>query len=186
MHKTQIREHINPKKKLLTPQQIATYAQNFCKQLSGHSAFIESQHIAFYYSSNNELDVMPALLYAIKAGKKCYLPHIATNSDILKFIYFDNETSLTTGAYNIPSPRVTSSSVFIDPSALDLVIMPVVAIDKDQNRIGMGKGYYDKTFSFKNTSANKPKLIAACYKFQLIAEIEPEPWDIQCDDSIIV
>ena len=185
MHKTQIRKHISYKKKCLTQTEISSSPQNFWIQLSKHNAFIASTHIAFYYPFKNELDVMLALRHAIQAGKKCYLPYIENSSNTLKFIYFDDDTSLTQGPYGITYPTVTSSSLFIAANALELVIMPVVAIDKYNNRVGMGKGYYDKTFSFKKVSNNKPILIAACYEFQLIPNIAPDPWDIQLDDYII-
>ena len=183
MNKTQIRQRIAKEKKFLTPHAITTCAQDFKAQLSRHQAFIESEHIAFYYPYNNELDVMPALQHAIALGKKCYLPH---TTDTLQFIQVAKDTDLVTGKYNIPSPEITSHSIFIAPNELDMVIMPAVAIAKNFHRVGMGKGYYDKTFSFKKTAASKPKLIAACYNFQVIASLEPEPWDIKCDDYIAV
>lgn len=181
MNKTQIRQRIAKEKKLLTPLAIIACAQDFCDKISKHKAFIESKHVAFYCPCNNELDVMPALQHAIELGKKCYLPH---TTDTLQFIQVDNNTDFVAGKYKIPSPAIKSSSILMTPSKLDLVIMPAVAIAKNHYRVGMGKGYYDKAFSFKKSAASKPKLIAACYSFQIISDLEPEPWDIKCDDYI--
>lgn len=178
MNKSQIRQHILQQRLALSSLKVATCAERFKSQLLAHSAFTQSEHIAFYYPCQNELDVMPALRHAITIGKKCYLPYI---KGTMQFVQIDQNTKFEEGKYQIPSPLIESNSNFISPKNLELVIMPTVAISENLYRIGMGKGYYDKTFSF----TPKPKLIAACYSFQLNAKFTPDPWDVKCDDYII-
>ena len=57
--------------------------------------------------------------------------------------------------------------------------MPLVGFDRLGNRLGMGGGFYDRTFAFtaKNSSPS-PKLIGLAYSFQELQAIKPQPWDI--------
>ena len=63
-----------------------------------------------------------------------------------------------------------------DPGSIDWIIVPGVAFDKKLNRLGRGKGYYDKLLV--QTSATK---IGICYELQLFDEIPAEPHDIKMD-----
>lgn len=83
--------------------------------------------------------------------------------------------------FNIPEPDMTSATLLTDPRKLDAVIMPMVAIDPSGNRIGMGGGFYDRTFAFRKTERCKPVLIAFAYDFQLINEQTPQTWDVPAD-----
>jgi 5-formyltetrahydrofolate cyclo-ligase len=64
---------------------------------------------------------------------------------------------------------------------LDLVLTPLVAFDKNCQRIGMGGGYYDRTFSFLRARQQllKPKLVGLAFACQQVPEIPANPWDIR-------
>jgi len=83
--------------------------------------------------------------------------------------------------FNIPEPDVAEEELLTDPKKLDAVIMPMVAIDRCGNRIGMGGGFYDRTFEFRKSENCKPTLIAFAYDFQLIEEQVPQAWDVPSD-----
>ena len=79
------------------------------------------------------------------------------------------------GSYNIIEPIGTP----IPASEIDLIIVPGVAFDKSGNRLGRGKGFYDRLLH--NLSAIK---IGVGYDFQLIEKINTEPHDIAMDAII--
>jgi 5-formyltetrahydrofolate cyclo-ligase len=62
---------------------------------------------------------------------------------------------------------------------IDLVIAPGIAFDKNKNRLGRGKGYYDKYFNGKKITK-----IGVCYDFQLLENIPVEPFDVKMDKII--
>jgi len=68
----------------------------------------------------------------------------------------------------------------IDPHELDLVITPLVAFDDQRHRVGMGGGYYDRTFSFlaEGNENSKPRLVGIAFDCQKVQKITPNPWDI--------
>ena len=79
----------------------------------------------------------------------------------------------------MPEPQF-DKRLCIKASLLNLVFLPLVGFDREGNRIGMGKGYYDKTFSAKVQSFHAPKLVGLAHSIQETG-ILPNPWDIPLD-----
>jgi len=68
------------------------------------------------------------------------------------------------------------------PQQLDLVLAPLVVFDENCNRIGMGGGFYDRSFAFrKDSQVTKPVLIGVAHDFQKVQQIVPEDWDVRLD-----
>ena len=78
--------------------------------------------------------------------------------------------------YGIREPE---SPTLVDANCLDVVLMPLVGFDRTGNRIGMGGGFYDRTFQFlSGRKKTKPLLIGLAYSIQEVANIPNRPWDI--------
>ena len=88
------------------------------------------------------------------------------------------ETELTLNRFGIWQPLSGRS---LDVCELDVVVTPLVAFDQNGNRIGMGGGYFDRTFAFLRHRDNwlRPKLIGVAFECQQVEEISPNPWDIR-------
>ena len=84
-------------------------------------------------------------------------------------------TAMEIGSFGISEPQ---TEVAIDPSEIDVIIVPGVAFTLSGVRCGRGKGYYDKYLSRNGFRAIK---ISVCYKEQLAEEIPSEPHDILMD-----
>ena len=95
----------------------------------------------------------------------------------MEFRKFAPDTRTEPNSLGIEEPV---DSEIIDSNELDIVITPLVAFDKNRNRVGMGGGYYDREFSYldKNDQHRKPLLIGIAYDCQKVEEITPNPWDI--------
>lgn len=146
-----------------------------------HSYCLTAQHIAFYYPINNEVDTRPLWQKCHELGIKTYLPRTVSDGTLL-FDLFNEDTIFSMGQYDIPVPKPSNSKAytFLTASELDLVITPLIACDKKGHRIGMGGGFYDKTFAFKrDKKIAAPTLLGVGWDFQLISEeIMPNEWDI--------
>jgi 5-formyltetrahydrofolate cyclo-ligase len=72
------------------------------------------------------------------------------------------------------------------PQQLDAVIVPLLGFDNNGNRLGMGGGYYDRSFAFRKQRRawRRPLLIGVAYSFQQVDAIQTEPWDIPLDAVI--
>ena len=66
------------------------------------------------------------------------------------------------------------------PAMLDLVIVPLVAFDSQFNRLGMGKGYYDRTFG-ENLRWRRPCLLGLAYASQQLTHFDPNELDVPLD-----
>lgn len=172
----QIRQDIKTKRLKLSPQQRLLSCQQVVKQLQAQVIFQESQHIAFYVAVNGELDPQPLLEAAWEQQKTCYLPILHPQQpSSLQFVIYQPGDRLIKNRYGILEPELTNAVL---AQTLDLVLMPLVAFDAEGNRVGMGCGYYDRVFAFKQKNKSKPCLIGLAYEFQKIEQLFPQAWDV--------
>ena len=68
----------------------------------------------------------------------------------------------------------------MEPTELEVVLVPLVAVDWSGNRLGHGAGYYDRTFAFRR-DRDHPVLIGLAHQFQVVESIKPSPWDVPVD-----
>lgn len=147
--------------------------------------FVKSKLIGIYIAMDGELDTGPIIHVADALNKNLYLPVLQHKelheAQVLEFHPYKLGEDLSKNRIGFREPRIKNRSP-IDPRLLDLVIIPLVAFDKNCNRLGRGAGHYDRTFEFlgeKNfNKLNKPFLLGLSYEFQLISEIKPSSWDI--------
>tara|TARA_B100000686_G_C16721965_1_gene935495 strand:+ start:1020 stop:1382 length:363 start_codon:yes stop_codon:yes gene_type:complete len=108
--------------------------------------------------------------------KRVFVPVIHQGKQ-MRFQEITMSTNLLVKQYGIQVPE---EGEFVNPRMLDIVLTPVVAFDLQNNRIGMGGGYFDRTFTFLKHRENwfSPKLIGLAFAKQEVASIPPNPWDI--------
>ena len=83
--------------------------------------------------------------------------------------------------FRLPEPDVDEAEM-LAPEELDLVLVPLVVFDSERNRIGMGGGFYDRSFSFrKNPESTTPVLIGVAHELQKVDQIIPQAWDVRLD-----
>ena len=141
------------------------------------SWFRRSKFVACYLSTQEEVDTWLLIDRAWRMKKRIFAPIIKKNF-AMDFCELTAESKLVFNQYGLPEPQ---DGEIIAPRALDLVITPVVAFDADGNRIGMGGGYFDRTFSFLRNRQYliRPKLIGLAFSCQRVEKITPNPWDIR-------
>lgn len=187
MDKKAQRKRILKQRNQLTPKQTAEAAKCCAQQIAQSAIFKKSQHIAFYHAVKNEPDPAIAALTANALQKICYLPRLNLENHQLDFFPFDPETPMQENQYGIPEPIPDKNQTPFPPEKLDLVLVPLVATDEKGNRLGMGKGCYDRTFSFlKDNRTTTPHLMGLAYKFQIIDPITPDDWDIPLNSILII
>lgn len=168
----------------LTPAQLDEHSQDLAKHLMANRLFQNSQHIALYLGNDGEIDPSYLIEAAWRQGKQTYLPVLglrATNR--LWFLPFAEQTPLIPNRFGIAEPQHHRRDRQFKPQRLDLVLMPLVAFDKQGNRLGMGGGFYDRTLAFLRTrrSWRKPRLIGLAYEFQCVDALPVQEWDVPLD-----
>ena len=132
-------------------------------------------------SFDGELDPKQILQEAINQGKSCYLPIVIDDSaEEMNFGLYDQAMSLKENKWGIQEPL--SQGSLISPFDLEVVFVPLVGFDDKCSRLGMGKGFYDKTFNFKSRNTlSQPLLVGLAHECQHIQKIPLENWDIRLD-----
>lgn len=153
------------------------YGEKLRKSLSVWEAverdevFQQAETVLAYWSMDDEVYTHD-FVKRWAGSKTLLLPCV--KGDELELRYFDGEERLQPGeGYAIPEPV---GELFTDWGKIDLILVPGVAFDKSGNRLGRGKGYYDKVL--KQTGAYK---LGVCFDFQLVERVPVEPHDVKMD-----
>lgn len=152
------------------------------RRLSSLPAFQRAARVAAYWPADGEIDPLPALGRAYAAGKACYLPVLCPQRDgYLHFAPWWPGAPLRRNRFGIPEPTAPRR-VWLAPRMLDLVLLPLVGFDAAGNRLGMGGGYYDRSFAFLSRGSwRRPRLIGVGFDTQRIDDLPPRPWDVALD-----
>ncbi|MDH3647921.1 MAG: 5-formyltetrahydrofolate cyclo-ligase [Gammaproteobacteria bacterium] len=176
-HRKDIRVRMRRARREIDGQQRTSAAADLCARLTASEFYESAQHIAAYMPNDGEIDTWPIIRHAWGSGKTIYLPVLQPETR-LGFVAISENTVLQENRFGIPEPPHAAADLF-QPSQLDLVLLPVVAFDAQLFRLGMGSGYYDRTFSFIRDHANtQSQLIGVGYDFQRVKTLFPEPWDV--------
>lgn len=175
MNKTELRKTFRIKRSNVSSTERAEAATSAAKLFANTSIFHQSKSIACYLPLKTEFDSLPLIQTICYEKEYCYLPLLMNEEQTLQFAPYQVGDPLKENIYNILEP---SSEKSFPPHQLDLVIVPLLAFDLSGTRLGMGKGYYDRTFASRQ---NKPYLIGLAYTFQQASYIPREPWDVLLD-----
>lgn len=180
MKKSELRIQLRQQRQVISTEQRYRAAQMAATVWREHPLFQTHHTFAAYLGLDEEFDAMPIIQEIWRAQKQCYLPVINESEKNLKFMRYHPDDALHRNRYHILEPMSSDAML---PENLDIVLLPLVGFDLRGNRLGMGAGYYDRTFQFllKNPQKKHPKLIGLAYAFQLMNELDADPWDVPLD-----
>lgn len=169
MEKSEIRRKVKHLRVMLSDLEKRSAAEEVFARLEKTAAFLLADRILMYHSLPDELFTHD-FLRKWGGRKHFYLPRVnGVNLEILPY----EESRLELGSFHIEEPTGNDT---VDPSEIELVVVPAVAYDRRGNRLGRGKGFYDRLL--QNTRATK---IGVGYNFQLVDELPVEPHDVGVD-----
>lgn len=174
-----LRQSMRKKRRALTPKQQNTAAKNLLTEILKTPAIHKAKHIALYLPNDGELDPTPIIHWCWKMKKSVYLPVLHPLShNRLWFIRYTPQTPMTRNKYGILEPK-TPYRLIRSAKMLDIALLPLVAFDEQGARLGMGGGYYDRTFSFiRQYNAQRPQLIGLAHEIQKVEKLPIESWDV--------
>lgn len=169
MKKDDVRRRVKAQKSILDDTERNVAAQAVFDMLEKTAAFLMSENILMYHSLPDELSTHRFLDKWCKR-KHFFLPRVnGLNLEILPY----DRSNLRLGAFQIEEPTGNETTSVRD---IDLIVVPAVGYDIKGNRVGRGKGYYDRLLA--STRATK---IGVAYDFQVFDDIETEPHDVRVD-----
>ncbi len=145
------------------------------KRFLGSAFFRSAKRLALYSSFENEVLTDDIFQKSIECGKEVFYPRVVRGSGRMAFFKVERLNELSPGSYEIPEPG-EGKGAKAGPDSFDLVVVPGIAFDLGGNRIGYGKGYYDKFLK-----EVKSGVVALAYDFQVLSggKIPVEPHDMQ-------
>lgn len=174
MEKSQLRKQIREIKKQYTPQEKKEKSVAVWKQIEENPHFKKAQTVLAYWSMEDEV-YTHEFVQKWASQKTMLLPCV--RGEELDIRCFESVDKLCPGeAYAIPEPV---GQLFSEWEKIDLVLVPGVAFDQQGNRLGRGKGYYDKIL--KQLTAYK---IGISFDFQLVGRVPVDGQDVKMDHVI--
>lgn len=177
--RNEIRKEIRRRRRALTAEDQSLAITNLDRTIYQQPWFVGAKRVAFYLANDGEISPELLLARAHNMGKECYLPvlHPVRHNE-LWFARYQPGDALVPNFYRILEPEIKQHQL-IQPWALSLVLMPLVAFDEEGGRMGMGGGYYDRSFAFKKQHAHRgPKLVGCAHECQKLDKLELSSWDI--------
>lgn len=143
--------------------------------IEGNVHYRAAERVMLYYPLWDEVDCRPLFESALAAGKRVILPTVV-GDDIVP-VEITAETEWRVGEFGIKEPVAGRYD-----GEIDLIVIPGMAFDGEGNRLGRGKGYYDR-FLELHPGAYR---LGLCFDFQMIESVPTEPFDRKMDEVITV
>jgi len=177
--RNQLRRHLRQQRNALSPLQQRHASQQLAKHLLANPDLYRARHIAIYLPNDGEISPLPYMQAARRRGIRVYLPVLhPLIPGKLAFSPYTSHTRLRPNRFGIAEPAF-SASLKRPAWAMDAILFPLVGFDEHGGRLGMGGGFYDRTFAFSRTRPRlAPKLIGLAHDFQRVDSLPIEPWDV--------
>ena len=174
------RKQLRARRRSLTELERLERSASLCSELARQPLFRTSKRIAAYLPADGEVETKSLVELAWNMGKQVYLPVlIPYRANRLWFARYEPDTQLVKNRFGIAEPTIIHRQC-IAPYTLDLVLAPLVGFDHNGHRLGMGGGFYDRSFAYllHRKHWRKPHLIGLAYDFQQLPLLQSQPWDV--------
>ena len=186
LSRSDLRSRLRAQRRVLDPALRADFNAQITQHLTHSSLFRNSGRIAMYWASRGEADIQATARRAWALHKRVFLPVLlGPFHNHLRFAPFTANSVLQKNCFNIPEPRVSRAHV-LPGISMDLVLVPLVGFDDQGLRLGMGGGYYDRSFAARlfRRCWRKPRLIGVAYELQRVPFLDRQPWDVALDGVV--
>lgn len=172
--KQQIRAELKQKRDLLTKEQVMEASQRICEKLLCYIHKEQPEVVYFYYPLGKEVNLLPLAEELLKEGRKIAFPR--TSGETMEFYPVTSLTDFVEGNFHIMEPKGKVPLAEEEP----LVLVPGLGFDRKGNRMGYGKGFYDRYFA-RFPSCRK---IGASYWSQIVEELPCGEYDVAMDEVV--
>lgn len=170
-NKRSLRTEAKRKRDALSREERLQWSDRICRKLERQADFLNAAVICFYYPLGSEVNLLPLAQRALDLGKQAAFPRV--NGGDMEFYRVSDLEAFAEGAFHVMEPL--GEEVICGTDAL--VLVPGLVFDVSGNRMGYGKGYYDKYFA-RYPGCRK---IGVCFGMQIVPEVPCGPYDIPMD-----
>ncbi len=180
--KKRIRKQMIERRKKLPKLQVKERSENICQKIVSSETYKNAEKILVYMSIQNEVNMSYLIKSARRDGKMVYIPRVVSDTE-MKFFRYNGR--FVRGNFDIREP---AGNIEFDFQGNTLLILPGVAYDKDNNRLGHGGGYYDRFIEAFRQSDFEQKyeldIFAVGYDFQVVDKLPAGEHDQKPDEVI--
>lgn len=173
MDKQTLRKEILSLRNDHTAETLAAWSLTIMQQIENHSAFKSAQTVFIYHGMPGEVQTAD-FIRRWAEYKRFILPVV--DGKELRLCQYTGDENLKQSNWGIMEPVGQS---FEHLEQIDVSIVPGLAFDYRMNRLGYGRGYYDRTLSKLRTYN-----IGVCFDFQLIDHVPTEAHDLTMDEIL--
>jgi 5-formyltetrahydrofolate cyclo-ligase len=170
--KSQLREKLKRVREQVDPALAEAASQGVWNIFNSLPEFHRAKAIGAFASTPSEINTYSILEGTLKLGKKLYLPRVVKDKTHFDYYPVHDFKQLAKGAFGILEPVGHHPAAWEE---LDMVLVPGLAFDKRGNRLGFGKGYYDRILPLLGKSALS---IGLAYSFQMVDQVPVTPEDV--------
>ena len=177
--RAQLRRVFRERRRVIPAADRIAAAESLAQRLLALPFAPGSGHVAGYWAMDGEIALHAWQLQVLRSTLVYCLPVLCDDS-YLRFAPWRPGETLVTNRYGIPEPDVPRDAL-VNAEAMAFVVVPLVAFDARGQRLGLGGGWYDRTFAFRQARAAPPWLVGAAFAAQQIDALESQPWDVALD-----
>jgi len=174
--KEDLRRRIMKKRNAVSTSELMEKSAKIKHRIFEMDLFRNAQTILFYVSYDNEVFTHDMIKESMSMGKTVVVPKSVTKDNTLILSKLTNWNDLKVGAYNILEPKQDTIKE-IPAESIDLILVPGVVFDIHGNRIGHGKGYYDRLLN----DTQKVSHIGLAFETQIVDAVPVEGHDLPVD-----
>jgi 5-formyltetrahydrofolate cyclo-ligase len=194
--KSELRRELNKRLASCSPGFFTAEGMAVAASLAKTPLWGEYETLLLFLSMKNEIDTAPLLEAALAAGKKVFAPRIK-GEELFFYRLSSPAGPWQRGAFGIrepaeprtagkdgPAEKAPASALPAPLSPADfpaLIIVPGLGFDRRGNRLGRGKGYYDRFLKSLDKEGLSFRTIGLCLEAQILPEIPADPWDRRVD-----
>jgi 5-formyltetrahydrofolate cyclo-ligase len=178
--KSILRKQLRAERRAFSPAEHGTRSRQAAKALRQLRAFTAGRRIALYLPFDGEADTAALIAAARRRGLRIFVPVIVDRRHS-RIRFYPLDGRLERGTFGIAVPRRTTRPVAA--RWLDLIVIPLVGVDRAGRRLGMGGGYYDRALEFRRLRRRwpGPHLAGLAFDRQRTDTGFAEDWDVTLD-----
>ena len=176
--RAQLRRDLRSRRRALPAAQRIAAADALANQLLALPFLPDAGHVAGYWAMDGEIALNSWQVRLPRSLIYC-LPVLHSDNS-LRFAPWRPGEALVSNRFGIPEPDMDPAEA-LPAHALSLVVMPLVGFDPQGHRLGMGGGWYDRSFAFRNATAPPPWLVGVGFDAQRVPQLDQASWDVLPD-----
>jgi 5-formyltetrahydrofolate cyclo-ligase len=183
--RAQLRRDLRETRRAIPAAERIAAAQSLAHRLLSLSIAPQEGFVAGYWAMDGEI-ALHAWQMQLPARFTYCLPLLGDDG-FLRFARWRPGDPLVTNRFGIPQPDAAVETL-LHPGAMAMVVVPLVGFDAQCQRLGMGGGWYDRSFAAMQTpggdsggECRRPLLVGAAFAAQQVDTIPVEPWDVALD-----